>query len=265
MRRRVLVLTIAAAISQANPPVWGETPTESRTPVAHLFSKPIYAEELEPSPQELQAFKGQRSVEELRQQGLNTRILGALQTHFCATHPCEPSEEEIQSFLQATHPSRTLEQFDAQKASLAQQLESPDASEEQKAKLREELKQVEQAEQLVQGTFAAGSPEQQAQLDASMREVARGFVGTWKFHKALYAAYGGTVIWQQAGVEPVGAYRAWLEELERNGSFQIYDPNFRTQFWEYFVRPHPFTLDDEQARHVFDVPWWLNQTHATER
>jgi len=271
MRRPVLVLALILSASPLIQDVRAETAAEGRSPVAHLFSNPIYAEDLEPSPQELQAFKGQRTLEELRQHKLNSVILEALRARFCADHPCEPTDEEIQTFVQATSPSRTLEEFDATQASLRQQLESPHTTEEQKVKLREELKQVEQAAQVVQGTFAAGSPEQQTQLDASMREMARGFVGTWKFHKALYEQYGGTVIFQQATyVEPVGAYRAWLEEHERNGSFQIHDETYRAAFWAYFVRKHPFELDDPTAytkqglKHPFEKPWWLMKDASQE-
>lgn len=38
-------------------------------------------------------------------------------------------------------------------------------------------------------------------------EIAHDFVGTWKFHKALYEKYGGAVIWQVLGPNAVGARR----------------------------------------------------------
>lgn len=83
----------------------------------------------------------------------------------------------------------------------------------------------------------------------------------WKIDKSLYLKYGGTVIWQQATpFEPVGAYRGFLEEMEQQKVFVIYDEANRKEFWHYFVREHPFVVPDEKVK--FDKPWWSYVTRG---
>lgn len=81
-------------------------------------------------------------------------------------------------------------------------------------------------------------------------------VKSWKLDQALYRKHGGTVIFQQGNpMEPVGAYRAFLEEMEKAKVFEVYDGDNRERFWHYFVREHPFQLPPENIH--FDKPWWL--------
>ncbi|HWW76418.1 MAG TPA: hypothetical protein VNZ44_13560, partial [Pyrinomonadaceae bacterium] len=63
------------------------------------------------------------------------------------------------------------------------------------------------------------------------RTLAEAAVKGWKFDRALYKQYGGTVIFQQSNpLEPVGAYRKFLEEHEGKRSFEILDPALRESF-----------------------------------
>lgn len=96
-----------------------------------------------------------------------------------------------------------------------------------------------------------GSP---AEID---RDLARSFVETWKINKAFYDEYGGRVIFQQFGPEPVDAYRRYLEEQEKEGSFEILDKTYEDELWNYFVNDgsHSFYSDEEGAR-VMSKPWW---------
>lgn len=84
------------------------------------------------------------------------------------------------------------------------------------------------------------------------------FVKGWKLDRALYQKYGGTVIFQQANpFEPVGAYRGFLEAMEKAQVFEIYDPDNRQKFWHYFVRQHPFQVPGKNID--FEKPWWLQK------
>jgi hypothetical protein len=56
------------------------------------------------------------------------------------------------------------------------------------------------------------------QMRLMKRQIAQQFVKSWKINKALYAQYGGRVIFQQAGVEPLDAYRDFLKEQEKKGA-----------------------------------------------
>jgi hypothetical protein len=67
------------------------------------------------------------------------------------------------------------------------------------------------------------------------RKSARMFVKRWMVNKALFAKYGGRVIFQQAGAEPLDAYRDFLKEQEKYGAFQILDKQYQAPFWRYFT------------------------------
>ena len=98
------------------------------------------------------------------------------------------------------------------------------------------------------------------------RRVARGVTRTlaeaavkgWKFDRALYKQYGGTVIFQQSNpFEPVGAYRKFLEEHEGKRSFEILDPALRQLFWEYYTGEQQFVVPPAEVN--YETPWWLQK------
>jgi hypothetical protein len=84
--------------------------------------------------------------------------------------------------------------------------------------------------------------------------VGQHMVKMWKFNKSLYEKYGGRVIFQQAGLEPLDAYRRFLEDNESRGAYRIDDPALRAKFWEYFTT---LRHTDAGVKNPFDKPWWL--------
>jgi alpha-tubulin suppressor-like RCC1 family protein len=87
-------------------------------------------------------------------------------------------------------------------------------------------------------------------------EEAWTFLQTWKVKRALFIQYGGRVVLQQAGPEPIDAYRDFLKEQEQRGSFRILDERLRPSFWDYYVNDsrHDF-IPPEEARGILDKPW----------
>ena len=63
---------------------------------------------------------------------------------------------------------------------------------------------------------------------------AMSFVRSWKINQALYRKYGGRVAFQQAGAEPVDAYRDFLKEQETKGQFPDPRQNLQHQFLGVF-------------------------------
>jgi hypothetical protein len=91
------------------------------------------------------------------------------------------------------------------------------------------------------------------------RMLAGEAVKGWKFDRALYKQYGGTVIFQQSNpLEPVGAYRKFLEEHEGKRSFEILDPALRQLFWEYYTGEPQFVVPPAEVN--YDTPWWLQKS-----
>ena len=72
----------------------------------------------------------------------------------------------------------------------------------------------------------------------------------------MYEKYGGRVIFQQAGPEPVDAYRDFLKEKERQKAFQIYDPKLNEAFWDYFVNGGHTFYSKEEGEKSMKNPWW---------
>jgi hypothetical protein len=95
-------------------------------------------------------------------------------------------------------------------------------------------------------------------------EVAKAFVGRWNFHKALHDKYGGRVVFQQAGIEPLDAYVKWLADEEKEGNFEILDPKWKAAFAEYF-KPKYHRFLDENSKDYFKVPYWRVAKDAKEK
>ncbi|NBT93293.1 MAG: META domain-containing protein, partial [Betaproteobacteria bacterium] len=72
----------------------------------------------------------------------------------------------------------------------------------------------------------------------------------------LHAKYGGRVLFQQAGIEPLEAYRDFLKEQEKKGAFQILDTQYEAGFWRYFTDETKL-LSKEDSVKAFDTPWWM--------
>ena len=71
------------------------------------------------------------------------------------------------------------------------------------------------------------------------------------------------MIFQQAGAEPLDAYRDFLKEQEKNGAFKIMDKTDESEFWKYFTNDamHKFYSKDEGAKFI-NTPWWMMKNPA---
>jgi heat shock protein HslJ len=89
------------------------------------------------------------------------------------------------------------------------------------------------------------TPEEAAEVEAMETPMATGLIRQWKINKALHEQYGGRIIYQQLGPEPLDAYRAFLEQRQAEGAFAINDPALADAFWNYFTN---------ESIHVFMEP-----------
>ncbi|MEJ2140509.1 MAG: META domain-containing protein [Gammaproteobacteria bacterium] len=103
------------------------------------------------------------------------------------------------------------------------------------------------------------SSEEIAQLSQMRRDWGRAMIRQWKIHRALYQRYGGRIIFQQLGPEPLDAYRKYLEERRSAGDFTIHDKAFEDTFWRYFTDDtmHSFYQPgSEEEAQALTTPWW---------
>ena len=162
----------------------------ARTQVATVLSAPIYADEIEPSPGELESLVSEGGGEgargHLRARALEGKIVEPLRRRFCAEHGCEPTGEEMAVVNKMLGTASTPSGAESQHSS-----SPPNAT----------------------GEPRTGAPKQAVSEGAAgvEEDMTRNWVGGWKFHRELYAKYGGKVISQVMGPNAVGAYRRWLE------------------------------------------------------
>lgn len=69
-------------------------------------------------------------------------------------------------------------------------------------------------------------------------------------------------IWfQQAGYEPIDAYRALIADVDEMEAVKILDPSFPDPFARlraYFELRH-YYMPKEEADQYFDPPWWIQR------
>jgi hypothetical protein len=89
-------------------------------------------------------------------------------------------------------------------------------------------------------------------------EMARDLIVASKRNLALFETYGGRVIFQQMGPEPIDAYRAFLEEQKRLGAFEIIDKSLEPGFWSYFTsEKHTFiSSTKKEGEEILRTPLW---------
>jgi hypothetical protein len=103
------------------------------------------------------------------------------------------------------------------------------------------------------------TPKEQAEVDAMQRDMARDVIRQWKLNEALYEQYGGRIIRQQLGPEPLDAYRQFLRRRQADGAFAVRDEAMEKAFWRYFTDDSihdfmaPGSADEAQAFKI--APW----------
>lgn len=186
-------------------------------------------------------------------------ILRALFHRYADEHKLQPSDAELDAFTDGTRKAaeRNQAELETQRDKLQTELKSSALSDREREDRAAQLASIEKAlraaVQVRKGEGVEGDT-----LRGAKRRLAMEWVRAWKINKALYAQYGGRVIFQQAGPEPLDAYREFLKEQERNGAFKITDPQCEADFWRYFTNDamHVFYSKEEGEKFI-DTPWWM--------
>jgi heat shock protein HslJ len=103
------------------------------------------------------------------------------------------------------------------------------------------------------------TPEEAAEFQSMRRQMARSLIDHWKLGRALYKQYGGRIIYQQLGPEPLDAYRKFLQEQQKAGAFAIEVLEYEADFWDYFINDtmHDFMEEgSEDEASAFAVEPW---------
>jgi len=202
-----------------------------------------------------------RPIEEAEREQLTALILAPLLDQYMLEKKILLPAREVIAFLTKSEEiaKANREGFAKDKQRLEEELKSTTLSKDDRARKEQELAMT---EDLLKSTGDDGG---QRPKDPEEVKMAREMVRTWKINHALYKQYGGRVIFQQAGPEPIDAYRDFLREQEAKGAFRIADEKAKEAFWKYFTddKMHTF-LDEKEGAKMMETPWWLQEKPAGE-
>lgn len=160
-------------------------------------------------------------------------ILQRLMARFAEDHKIDVSKDEVDSYLVAQRRFMALDRQrrELRRTELTEQLQSDQLTDAQRSTLAKNLQLINRLADADREVADDNSPE----VRAYSKQVAKTFILRWKVNRALYRQYGGRIIYQQAGPEPLDAYRTFLQEQEAIGHFKILDPSYEQKFWHYFM------------------------------
>lgn len=188
---------------------------------------------------------------------LTGMIFGPLLQDYAKSRGIEATDEQIDQFIARSDrgSAEMLEQFEARLVEMRTELEKPDLGADERAALEADVSRTEENVEGIRRQMAEGLTDAE---EAERRQMAARFVELFEVKRSLYEEYGGRVIFQQAGPEPLDAYRQFLESREAAGDFEILDESYEAPFWRYFRDDsmHRFFPEDEADR-VMSTPWWL--------
>jgi len=250
----------------------------AETPLAEVFGNTIYPKDLEP-PSKGDDLPGRETEidpeEQLRRdrEQLRGLVWSSVFRDYATVHNVQPTDEEVETLYRMTHSraeeaakERENETLDAHRAQIQateekisqyqKSLETPGLSADEAELLEREIADqraiLERDRELLDYFQSAEYTNDMARAG---RNAARGIASQWKLNQALYQEYGGRIIFQQFGWEPIDAYRQVLDAYRDAGKFKILDPRFDGAVYSYF--DYDFSdADEEMAQFYFEKPWW---------
>lgn len=190
---------------------------------------------------------------------LDGLIFSTLLQEYAKDNQIEATDAELDAFLAKTEEKeqQTQARFEADRDRLQRELQAATLAEGDRKAKESQLETIESvlASSREIKEMTKGMAEQMRPMQ---RKMAQQFVKSWKINKALYEQYGGRVIFQQAGAEPLDAYRDFLREQQKKGAFQILDKQYEASFWRYFTNDsmHRFYNQADGAKFI-NTPWWM--------
>ena len=187
-------------------------------------------------------------------------ILTRLFERYAAARSIEATQAEIDAFVANLERVKEQDRADreARLAEIGRRLGSGDLPASERQSLEAERSTLVELRAALE-TDAEPTAEEAAEVERLRRDMARSVVSHWKLNRELYRQYGGRIIAQQLGPEPLDAYRQFLEEQQREGAFSIQRKEFEAEFWRYFRDDSIHSFFDPGSREeaeAFQVPPW---------
>lgn len=199
------------------------------------------------------ATVGATRITEAEKDDLGGRVLGLLLENYAAERKITVTDEEVGKLLARLAQGETEER--ARIAGLEAELRSDQLAAEDRKRKADELASL---RSLPDASGEEGLSEDEKKELAGLRDrMARALIRAWKINRALFDQYGGRVVYQQGGPEPLDAYRKFLEERMNAGAFKLADPKYETNLWRIYTHNelHDFVPDDRRSALIHTPPW----------
>jgi hypothetical protein len=180
-----------------------------------------------------------------------------------------PSKEEQDKFVKAMHTATEKQyKYDKEISDLLSNLMKENVySEEDQAKLGG--MGMEKQRMIMFYEMRGRMPEaMKKQVEDGEKSVADAILKSWKVKKLLYEEYGGRVIFQQSGLEPIDAFQKFFDETRKSKDVVLHDDEYDDVYdamAEYLDEDHQkLPSDSKDVREYFASPTWLYDSGVAE-
>ena len=180
-----------------------------------------------------------------------------LTVNYAKEHDLKATSAEVEHFIEGKQEAdmRVRNELEARSGEVQKALQQDGLPDEERKQFEGELQFLQQMQQTARD---ADKQNGDSGRSAAETQMARAIIGLWKVNKALYKQYGGRVIYQQGGAEPLDAYYKFLKLAREKGEFKILNKDFESVLWNYYSSDskHKFYPENERDQAI-NTPWWL--------
>jgi hypothetical protein len=239
MKLHALVLFLLVTLSAHKSVLAEQSPTfPPDRVVGEVYGKPVTAAEIGlTAPVDTSLEFDARNSEQWQAMGQIARVFGKPVTdRFVEEKNISATQQVIADYKANFRKLRQkhLEESEARLSELKTKLAAPDLSAEEKVKLEKEQKMLDFILPRLRDATTSEAPD----------ELARMFIVARKTEQELHKAFGGRVIFQQAGPEALDARRKLFEQAEEKGDIKFNDPGVRHLFYYYFNNMKHVVVDE---------------------
>ena len=179
--------------------------------------------------------------------------------HYVEEWGLQATDKEIAQLLNRKQEvmEKDRKEMDVRRSELETALATKTPVGEERKQLEKELESLNAMHQaMTEADKRAGTPESAA----AEAQVARAFVEQWKVNQAIYRQYGGRVVYQQGGAEPLDAYHEFFKVAQKSGEFTIINKAFEPALWRYYTNDsiHQFVPESgDEKEKAINTPWWM--------
>jgi len=182
-----------------------------------------------------------------------------LMVNYAREHGLKATPAEVEEFISGKQQAdvRVRKELEARSGEIQKALQANGLPDAERKQLEDELNFLRQMQQTAR---KADKQAGESGRTAAETQMARAIIGLWRVNRALYKQYGGRVIYQQGGPEPLDAYYKFLQAAQQAGKFRILNREFESAFWSYYSddSKHKFYPENEKDQAI-NTPWWQRE------